>query len=100
MPQSRTMCVASWVAPVRSLAAPVDASPRVQVPNWSLSVVLVSSLVRRLVHVTGTSSSVLGAVAAVALAWWSVDELIRGVNPWRRLLGATVLVAFVLGSRT
>ncbi len=27
MPQSRTICVANWVAPARSLAAPVDASP-------------------------------------------------------------------------
>jgi hypothetical protein len=22
-----------------------------------------------------------------ALAWWSLDEVVRGVNPWRRLLG-------------
>jgi hypothetical protein len=24
--------------------------------------------------------------------WWAVDEIVRGVNPWRRFLGAAVLV--------
>lgn len=28
----------------------------------------------------------------VFLAWWAGDELLRGVNPWRRCLGAAVLV--------
>jgi len=27
----------------------------------------------------------------MALAWWAVDEVVRGVNPWRRCLGAGVL---------
>jgi hypothetical protein len=27
--------------------------------------------------------------------WWAVDEIVRGVNPWRRILGAVVL-AFVV----
>jgi hypothetical protein len=26
-------------------------------------------------------------VGVSALAWWAVDEIMRGVNPWRRLLG-------------
>ncbi|MGT2487652.1 hypothetical protein ACU4GA_20530 [Methylobacterium oryzae CBMB20] len=37
-----------------------------------------------------TSSLSFGA--DVALTWWAVDELVRGVNPWRRILGATALV--------
>lgn len=33
----------------------------------------------------------------VALVWWAVDELVRGVNPFRRLLGATTLVVAAIG---
>ncbi|NQU37505.1 MAG: hypothetical protein HQ526_07935 [Actinobacteria bacterium] len=36
-----------------------------------------------------------GVVGMLALLWWALDELIRGVNPWRRVLGAVVTV-FVL----
>ncbi len=34
----------------------------------------------------------------VFLIWWAGDELLRGVNPWRRCLGAAVLIG--LGVRT
>lgn len=37
--------------------------------------------------------TVLGQAAVVSLAWWGVDEVARGVNPFRRLAGATALVA-------
>jgi hypothetical protein len=30
------------------------------------------------------------------LVWWAVDELIRGVNPWRRFLGGAVLAGQIL----
>jgi hypothetical protein len=30
-------------------------------------------------------------VATGALVIWALDELIRGVNPWRRVLGGVVL---------
>ncbi|MCJ2133491.1 hypothetical protein MKK69_05325 [Methylobacterium sp. J-026] len=33
--------------------------------------------------------------ADLALAWWALDELLRGVNPWRRFLGAATLVGLV-----
>ena len=32
-------------------------------------------------------------LGTAALLWWSFDELIRGVNPFRRGLGAVVLCA-------
>lgn len=38
-----------------------------------------------------TVHTVLGYVATVALVVWAGDELLRGVNPFRRLLGAAVL---------
>jgi hypothetical protein len=33
----------------------------------------------------------LSIAADLALTWWALDELLRGVNPWRRLLGAATL---------
>lgn len=30
--------------------------------------------------------------ADLALTWWALDELLRGVNPWRRFLGAGTLI--------
>lgn len=35
----------------------------------------------------------LGETAVVALAWWGVDEVARGVNPFRRIAGASALAA-------
>jgi hypothetical protein len=37
-------------------------------------------------------------VAGVALAVWAVDEIVRGVNPWRRILGAAVLAVSAAGA--
>ena len=38
------------------------------------------------------STIALGLVmSAIGLTGWAADELIRGVNPWRRLLGGAVL---------
>ena len=44
----------------------------------------------------GTWGVSLRVVATVALSWWAVDEVIRGVNPWRRLLGAVVFAGLVV----
>jgi hypothetical protein len=37
----------------------------------------------------------LRAGAGLAAAWWAVDEILRGVNPWRRFLGAVTLVGLI-----
>ena len=34
--------------------------------------------------------------ALTSLAWWAVDEMVRGVNPWRRCLGAVILAGEVV----
>jgi hypothetical protein len=67
-----------------------------QFPNLSLGAFLVASLVRRLVHLTGTPRTAIDALVAVTLGWWALDEIIRGVNPWRRFLGAAVLTALIV----
>jgi hypothetical protein len=62
-----------------------------QVPNLSLGIFIGAWVVRRLFEPAGTVRTVVDGVALLALLWWAVDELVRGVNPWRRILGGTVL---------
>jgi len=45
--------------------------------------------------VDGTIGTAARVVATAALAWWAGDEVLRGVNPWRRALGVGGM-AFVL----
>jgi hypothetical protein len=44
----------------------------------------------------GAAGTGLRGIGTVALLVWAGDELARGVNPWRRLLGGGVLVALVV----
>ena len=69
-----------------------------QPPNVPLAVFLVAAVVRWAVHPAGTVGTVVDVVAAVALVVWAADEVLRGVNPWRRMLGGGVLAATVLGA--
>ena len=67
-----------------------------QWPNTALIVWIAASVVLALSDPDGTWRLALRVVATVALSWWAVDEVIRGVNPWRRLLGAVVFAGLVL----
>jgi hypothetical protein len=62
-----------------------------QVPNVPLWVFLGAVLVRAVADPTGGLGTAVDTIAGVALAAWAVDEIVRGVNPWRRILGAGVL---------
>jgi hypothetical protein len=68
-----------------------------QWPNIPLGIFLVAAVVRRLVHPHGAVGTAVAVIATAALAWWALDEVARGVNPFRRLLGLLVLVATVVG---
>ncbi|MFA5884640.1 MAG: hypothetical protein WDA60_12370 [Acidimicrobiia bacterium] len=68
-----------------------------QWPNVALTVFIVAWGLRRVLDPSGTADTVLAVVATVALVVWALDELIRGVNPWRRALGAVVLAWQVVG---
>jgi hypothetical protein len=68
----------------------------VQWPNVTLIVFVVARGLDGLVDPGTPWSTVLNGVGTVAIVWWSVDELVRGVNPWRRLVGAGVLVLQVV----
>ncbi len=62
-----------------------------QFPNVAISIYLITVVLRWFMP----SNSVLDWIAAGALAWWAIDELFRGVNPWRRLLGLLGCVVVV-----
>lgn len=66
-----------------------------QLPNLPLWGFLAASLVRWIVPLSLQMRDVVSGVALGFLAWWSLDEVVRGVNPWRRMLG-TVVGAFAV----
>jgi hypothetical protein len=68
----------------------------VQLPNVPLGLFLVASALRSLFDPSGGLRTALGVLATVGLLWWAVDEVVRGVNPWRRFLGGAVLAGQVL----
>jgi len=57
-----------------------------QFPNVALWTFLVTVVLRWFVP-AGAVRTGISWIGVVALSWWAVDELLRGVNPWRRLLG-------------
>lgn len=63
----------------------------VQFPNVALAVFLLASVVRLIVKPSGSVATVFDVVGTGALLVWALDELIRGVNPWRRMLGGAML---------
>jgi hypothetical protein len=68
----------------------------VQMPNIPLGLFLVASVLRWLFDPSGGLRTAVEVLATVGLVWWAIDEVLRGVNPWRRILGGTVLAGQVL----
>ena len=66
-----------------------------QFPNWPLGVWLLASAVMWLAHPQGWVRAFLVVVGSAALALWAGDEVLRGVNPFRRLLGLATLAWLV-----
>ena len=69
-----------------------------QWPNASLLVFAALRGMQALVFHHGSSRTVVHWAGNAALAWWAIDELIRGVNPFRRLLGAAAIGFLVAAS--
>lgn len=65
-----------------------------QFPNLPLGVWIAATVIAKIT--SGTVESVSLAIAAVALSVWAYFELSDGVNWFRRLLGAGVLVYIVV----
>jgi hypothetical protein len=70
-----------------------DRNGRLVVAQWP-NVALWVWIAARLLTWTGALASHRGALSGVArgaLIVWALDELVRGVNPFRRVLGAVVV---------
>jgi hypothetical protein len=67
----------------------------VQWPNVALAVFIALSITRRFTIAKGTPQVPLRLLSVVAILVWGTDELIRGVNPFRRILGLVVLLATI-----
>ena len=67
----------------------------VQLPNTALGLYLAATAARIVFHPNGAVGAAVSVTAAAGLVWWSVDEIVRGVSPFRRVLGGVVLTAFV-----
>ncbi len=68
-----------------------------QFPNLALWIFLATVVLRWVVPEDTGAFTALRAVALVALAWWAIDEVVRGVNPWRRLLGLAGCAIVIVG---
>jgi hypothetical protein len=58
-----------------------------------LGLFAVASVLRWLLGPAADVGIALNAVAITTLVWWAAGEVLRGVNPWRRFLGAGVLTS-------
>lgn len=74
------------------------ASGRVVVAQWPNPAlwIFLASLVAGAVVGRGEAGTIVGAVGTASLVVWAADEILRGANPWRRLLGAGVLLGLCL----
>lgn len=67
-----------------------------QWPNVALVVVIGCDVARWLLNPPGDVDQILHWTGTAALVWWSLDEMIRGVNPFRRALGVVVLARLII----
>ena len=63
-----------------------------QKPNVLLWIVIGSWLGRHTTATGSTTGAMFAWVMTITLGLWALDEIVTGVNPWRRLLGAGTLV--------
>lgn len=63
-----------------------------QAPNLVLWIVIIAAVARWIWPSAGTFSLACTVVVTGGVIVWAVDEIVRGVNPWRRCLGTAVLV--------
>jgi hypothetical protein len=64
----------------------------VQIPNVPLAIFFIASYAHVFVSMSASAHTVLADGAAGALLFWAGDEVLRGVNPWRRILGGGVFL--------
>ena len=67
------------------------------VPNVPILLWMATVVARWFVAPESSADTVLEWAGSVTLGWWAVDELVRGVNPWRRALGVAGCIVVLVG---
>jgi hypothetical protein len=67
------------------------------IPNVAILLWMGTLVARQFVESGTTARSIVDWTGSIALGWWAIDELVRGVNPWRRSLGLIGCIAVVIG---
>lgn len=65
-----------------------------QPPNAAAAIATAATVAQWLFP-DGDTGRIAGIVSRASLAWWAADELLRGVTPARRLLGAATVLVLV-----
>lgn len=68
-----------------------------QLPNLAILLWMTTVAARWFVAPDSTANALLEWAGSVTLGWWAVDELVRGVNPWRRMLGLGGCIFVIVG---
>ncbi len=68
-----------------------------QFPNLPLWLFLAGTAAGLILPVTGGVAVALRLFTVAVLLWWSVLELLQGVNPLRRILGGVVTAWAIIG---
>ena len=66
-------------------------------PNLPILLWMATLVARWFVETGSSADTLLAWAGSATLGWWAVDELIRGVNPWRRMLGLGGCIAVIVG---
>lgn len=67
-----------------------------QMPNKILASFFALRAAQALLSPPAPAADLLRWAGSATLAWWALDEVLRGVNPFRRVLGAAALTWLVL----
>lgn len=69
----------------------------VQMPNLPLWIFLAATAARLLFQPKGSLGTIVSIIGTVALMVWATLEITRGESPFRRVLGAVVVLVTVVG---
>ena len=67
------------------------------VPNLPIVLWMATVLAGQFTEQGTTADTLLEWAGTLTLGWWAIDELVRGVNPWRRVLGLAGCIAVAAG---
>ena len=96
-PEPRVGSSSSQLQRMTSLSIQVKGLTVAQFPNLPLGFGLAAGLVSRLTD--GTARAITGVLSALALSLWAYEEVVEGLNWFRRALGVAGVIDVVVRLR-